>query len=71
MMGCKFAHDDSDGSDIESVDDDETLNQNQCHLCRHQFSSRDDIMDHVEVDHTDYFQGMKEYAAANKNLIFL
>ena len=71
MIGCKFAHEDPDGSDIETVEDEDTLNENQCHLCRLQFSSRDDLMDHVEVDHADYFQGMKEYAAANRNLIFL
>jgi hypothetical protein len=70
-IGCKFAHDDPDGSDIETVEEEETLNPNQCHLCRLQFSSRDDLMDHVESDHTDHFQGMKEYAAANRNLIFL
>ena len=66
-IGCKFVHDHDDQDDeIETIEEDYNLNQNQCHLCRLQLSSRDEVMDHVEVEHKEYFQGVLEYAAANR-----
>ena len=65
-IGCKFVHDDEEDDGIETVEDEYDLKENQCHLCKVQFSSKDHLMDHVEVDHVDYFQGMMEYAAANR-----
>ena len=81
-IGCKFAHsdhehddieniedDDNDNeqADIESTDDDYSVGENQCHLCRLQLASKDDLMTHVEFSHEDYFEGVLEYAAANRN----
>ena len=66
-IGCKFVddHDQAD-DDIETIEDDYNLNENQCHLCRLQLSSRNEVMDHVEVEHKEYFQGVLEYAATNE-----
>ena len=58
-------------AEIETIEDEYSLNENQCHLCKMQLTTKDDLMDHVEADHKDYFQGMLEYAAANRNSNFL
>ena len=67
-----FSHDDEiieDPEDIET-DDDYTLIENQCHLCKLELSSRNDLMDHVEWVHMDYYQGMMEVVAQqNQSLI--
>ena len=63
-IGCKFVHDHNQDDDIESIEDDDyNINENQCHLCKLQLSTRDEVMDHVEAEHKDYFQGVLEYAA--------
>ena len=49
-IGCKFVHNDLDPADMEiDVEDEYSLNENQCHLCREQLSSQDDLWNHVEV----------------------
>ena len=65
---CKFVqyHDEVD-DDSEIIEDEYNLNENQCHLCRKQLLSRDEVMDHVEIEHQEYFQGVLEYAAADKS----
>ena len=66
-IGCKFVHDhDQADDDIETIEDDYILDENQCHLCRLQLASRDEVMDHVEAEHKEYFQGVLEYTAAHK-----
>ena len=65
-IGCKFAHSNHNHDDMETIDDDYNLNENQCHLCKMQHSSKDDLIDHIEVDHAEYYQGVLEYAAANR-----
>ena len=54
-----------DGKDGDA-DDDFPINENQCHLCKKQLLNRDELWDHVEKVHEDYFQGMLEYAAENR-----
>ena len=72
QIGCMFSHGDEimeEPEDIET-DDDYTLTENQCHLCKLEFSSRNDLMDHVKSVHIDYFQGMMEVIAQqNQSLI--
>ena len=53
----------SDGSDAE---EDYQINENQCHLCKEQLSNKDEMWDHVESVHVEYFQGMLEYAEQNR-----
>ena len=76
LIGCKFSHgtDTTDEETIEDVgdddstddDDDYNINENQCHLCKQQFNNRDNLWEHVEASHTEYFQGMLEVAQANR-----
>ena len=84
-IGCKFVHENEhedeheqedeheykQDAEIETIEDEYSLNENQCHLCKMQLTTKDDLMDQVEADHKDYFQGMLEYAAANRNSNFL
>jgi hypothetical protein len=65
-VGCKFSHDDET---VEEEDDDEyyKLNENQCHLCKEQLTTKDELWEHVERIHVEYFQGMLEMAAANRS----
>jgi hypothetical protein len=65
-IGCKFDHDTIEDNDIETVEEEITLDQNQCHLCRQQLQSNDHLMDHIEAVHVDYFEGIMEYAATTR-----
>ena len=56
----------TDGEECDA-EDDFTLNENQCHLCKKQLSTKDELWDHVEKVHVEYFQGMLEYAAENRS----
>lgn len=77
LIGCKFSHikevaEEEMIEDIEddgSTDDDECydINENQCHLCKQQLNNRDDLWEHVEASHREYFQGMLEVAQANRS----
>ena len=49
--------------DAEDVEDEYTLEQNECHLCYLKLSSWYDLWEHVENRHVEYFQGMSEFAA--------
>ena len=62
-LGCMFAHENIE-SEIVTVEEEITLKENQCHMCMLEFSSKDNVMDHIENDHADYFEGLMEYAAA-------
>jgi len=58
----------SDGVDKDNEEDgvdedDSVINENQCHLCKKQLSTKDELWDHVESVHVDYFQEMVEMAA--------
>ena len=64
--GCKFVHDKHEPDETQTIEDEYSINENQCHLCRLQLTTKDDLMDHVEADHEDYFQGVLEYAAAHR-----
>ena len=55
----------TDGEECDA-EDEFTLNENQCHLCKKQLSTKDELWDHVEKVHVEYFQGMLEYAAENR-----
>ena len=39
------------------------LEENQCHLCRIKLQTKDDLYDHVQMNHEEYFLGMIEVAA--------
>ena len=55
----------ADATDEEDgvAEDDYTVNENQCHLCKKQLSTKDELWDHVECVHVEYFQEMVEMAA--------
>jgi hypothetical protein len=67
-IGCKFAHGDHEHDEIENIEDNDNdqekvdiegrddeyiVSENQCHLCRLQLASKDDL-----ISHEDYFQGV-------------
>ena len=52
---------------LEDDDADFTPNENQCHLCRKQLLSKDDLINHVKTKHEAYFQGMLDVAASMTN----
>ena len=43
-----------------------TLDKNVCNLCNLKLLSRDDLWEHVETKHEEYFKGILEVAAANR-----
>ena len=49
----------------QDSEDNESFNpcENQCHLCRKKLESQDDLWDHVEKKHQEYYNGMLEVAA--------
>ena len=50
----------------EEVEEDYQLSENQCHLCKHQLLTKDELWQHVELNHQEYFQDMRELAAASR-----
>ena len=67
---CQFSHSVIDvvpENDLEDDDADFTPNENQCHLCRKQLLSKDDLINHVKTKHEAYFQGMLDVAASMTN----
>ena len=77
---CPFTHqnvtnDDDKEEDIEEVSDPEqeetlSVSENQCHLCPIQFASKDDVFNHVQVNHEDYFRGMMEFVNQGVSLAY-
>ena len=65
-VGCNFSHDEQI---VEEEDDEDyyKLNENQCHLCKEQLTTKDELWEHVERNHVEYFQGKLEMAAANRS----
>ena len=65
-----FAHSNQtesvESSESDEDEQNETCNENQCHLCQEQLLSRDDLWDHVQANHREYYQGMLEFCAAAK-----
>ena len=53
-----------DEDNIEVLDQEQvetfSVNENQCHLCKNQFESKDDVFYHVQMNHVEYFNGMME-----------
>ena len=52
-------------ADVSEESDEEDYfepRENQCHLCNRQFSSKDDVFDHVKDKHELYYFGMLEVA---------
>jgi hypothetical protein len=75
---CPLTHhdvmDDEEDSEVmeeETQEENMQLSENQCHLCRLQFLTKDDIYYHVQVNHQEYFYGMMEVAArmSNQNIL--
>ena len=46
-VGCQFSHND-EAIDEEDPNYSEIYKENHCHLCREEFSSKDDLWEHVE-----------------------
>ena len=42
--------------DVHTVDDEELLGDNDCHLCPKNFVSTDTLITHLQEDHSDYHQ---------------
>ena len=68
QVGCMFTHsreanNEQDLETVETDDDEEDFmpNENQCHLCKHQLTTKDDLWEHVEANRTEYFEGMLEF----------
>ena len=52
----------------ESVSDEESEDlfvhsENQCHLCRKRLNTKDELFEHVQKDHEEYYNGLMEVAA--------
>ena len=47
-----------EATDESDAEQDYTTHENQCHLCKKQLSNKDEMWDHVETVHVEYFQGM-------------
>jgi hypothetical protein len=43
-------------------EDEQTLNGNKCHLCLEQMNSKDELYDHMERYHEDFYNGILEAA---------
>ena len=58
--------------DVEEEDslEEEPPHENQCHLCKKQLSTKNELFDHVENHHAVYFQGMMEVAVSMKSKNF-
>ena len=60
---CQFTHEiEVETIDEESDDEDaaESSPIKQCHLCHTVLNEEDNLVDHMETDHRDYFDGMME-----------
>ena len=74
---CQYKHEIvietiEDEPEEESSDNDEdneyqAVNENQCHLCRNQMDTYDDLIVHIERNHSEYYYGMLEAAALMKS----
>ena len=77
-IGCMFRHeiDNANSRDEimdvgeESEGNDFIPDENQCHICRKQCKCKDDLFNHVEREHVEYFNGMLEAAANLSNTAF-
>jgi hypothetical protein len=57
---------------MEDEDQEEThekLNENHVHICRIQLETKDDLFDHVQADHKEYFDGMMEVRPSESSQI--
>ena len=60
----------SDNGDNEQItsegnvdyDEEDSLNGNKCHLCMKQLNTKDDLYNHMERYHEDFYQGIMEVA---------
>ena len=76
-IGCMFGHTDmanqSSIKNVEDVSEESDMDEesedifvpdgNRCHLCQIRLNNRDDLFDHVQRDHEEYYNGMMEVAA--------
>ena len=60
---CDVEEEESNAEDEEYPE----LAANQCHLCRKDCESRDDNIEHVKNEHTEYYEGIVEISASMKN----
>ena len=79
-VGCKFVHEETDTVDNEEkmehgcedpdavtiVEPDDTVGENQCHLCMKDFDSKDSLFDHFETDHYNFYSCMVNYRKENQ-----
>ena len=65
---CQFEHkDEIEINEDESIVDDneadeQSLNGNKCHLCMEQMNSKDDLYNHMERYHAEFYNGIMEAA---------
>ena len=57
----------SSGDDANNVEETNRFVSNKCHLCSKQTDSKDDLYNHMESEHIDYFNGKREAAAMISN----
>ena len=57
----------SSGDDANNVEETNPFDSNKCHLCSKQTDSEDDLYNHMESEHIDYFNGLREAAAMISN----
>ena len=65
-VGCKFSHK-NEAANEEIVEADYNVKENQCHICKEQLTNSDELWEHVEISHEEYFQGMLEVTKANRS----
>ena len=70
---CQYKHvedivtvDEDTQEDLENDDEiessEDSLNGNKCHLCMTQLNTKDDLYDHMERYHEDFYYGIMEVA---------
>ena len=64
QSSIKIFEDVSEESDMDEESEDIFVpDGNRCHLCQIRLNNRDDLFDHVQRDHEEYYNGMMEVAA--------
>ena len=58
---------DSEESDSQQDEEEHPVHSNKCHLCMQQLESKDDLYNHMESDHADFYASIMEAASAMKS----
>ena len=63
---CQFRHEihiETIDEESEDASEQSPINRKQCHLCQTFFNPEDNLVDHMEMNHREYFAGMMEATA--------